>query len=271
MEMKKDLNNQEALENILEHDFSTDENFNIEENYKHVLEFEEMQEKAKLSKEDEIIDYLGSKYVEPEFYEKINKLRKNIKDYLKKYDVNSDFVKSILENNPEDDELNRLFGIVKFMLNTFNRTVEELNFVFRFTKQEYNLVNKLLTNESDVSGQEVLLQGMDLLLEEMEQWKKIYKETQEEELHLPLSMNSTYLMYHFLSKKTVKGFSNKFYTLRSVMGKLKEASDVFEAYKTVSERLKTDFSIWCGAITPFNEEKEEVKEKVKEEVKDIGE
>lgn len=267
-EVKKDSYNQEALENILEHDFSSDENFDIEESYKNVCEFEEMQEKSKLSKEDEIIDYLGSKYVEPEFYEKINKLRKNIKNYLKKYDVNSDYIKSILDNNPEDDELNRLFGIVKFMLNTFNRTVEDLNFVFRFSKKEYNMVNDILTKKSEVSGQEVLLQGMNNLIEEINKWKDIYKETQGDELHLPLSMNSTYLMYHFLSKKTVKGFSEQFYTLRSIMAKLKEASDVFEAYKTVSERLKTDFSIWCGAITPLNEEK---KEEVEEEVKSIGE
>jgi hypothetical protein len=251
--IKTENYNEEALENILEFDFSADKEFDIEDNYKYILEFEELQEKAKLSHEEEVIDILGSKYVEPSFYEKINKLQYNIKNYFRKYDVNSDFVQNILDNNPEDDTLNRLFGIVKFMLNTYNRTVEELNFVFRFTREEYNLVNDLL-KKIDVTGQEILVQGMDDLLEEMNEWKEIYKKTDKEqvELYLPLTVHSTFLIYHFLSKKTVKGFSAPFYNLRSIMAKLKEASDVFEAYKVMSGRVKANFATWTGSITPLN-------------------
>jgi hypothetical protein len=252
--------NQEALENLLDFDFSSEEDFNLEESYKWVNEFEEAQQKARISAEDNTISNLGPQYIDKEYFDKIEQLRGNIRSFIKKYSANTDYIKELLDKNDEESEktLDKLFAICTFLLKTYKETVSNLFFVFKMTKKEYNMINDIVMKNSTVVGSETLLEGMDELITYLQEWNQIYKNTQGDILELPISIGSTVLLYHFLSKKTVKGFSDAFYTLRSIMFKLKEANDVHHAYKTLEERLNQDYTIWTGSITPFNKEKETI-------------
>jgi hypothetical protein len=266
MSEEKDLQNLEVseetkqpydekkLESLMEFDFSSDSEFNLEENYEQILAYDETKEREKKSQEEKTIEEVGKKYVDETFYNKLIELNKNLKAYFKRYDVNSDEVKKICEMedvDKADNELTKLFSVAQFMLRAYKEAVNNLYFNINFTKEEYRMVNDIIKNKTDISGNETLLEGMDEFLNYLNEWKNIEKNTpggNETVLTLPIDIKSVVLMYHFVAKKTVKGFQNPFYVLRSIMYKLKETNDVFEAYKTIVERTGSSFQIWGGAI-----------------------
>lgn len=269
---KEESYNQEALESLLEFDFSSDQEFDIDGNYKHVDEFIKLQEKQKVSKEDKIIENLGSKYIDKELYKKIEGLRDNIKSFMKRYSAESEYVKSLLDDyDNKSPEIDKIYAILTFLKNTFKETLDNLVFVFQFNREEYNFIVDALKN-TQLNGNEVLLEGMDEMLSYINEWKKVYDETDKDTkiLNLPLSIGSTVLLYHFLSKKTVKTNSRGFNILRSIMFGLKECNDLHQAYNTISERLNQEYMNWTGSVTPLNQEKSDnSSEKVDDNDKEI--
>jgi hypothetical protein len=260
--------NQEKLEELLDFDFSSDKDFNLEENYKEVLAFDEKEEREKISQEEKIIASIGPSYVEEEFFNKVNSLRKNLYSYFKRYEAKSEYVAELLKDPVKnDEELTKLFAIAQFMLKTYKETIKNLFFMLKITKTEYQMIIDVMKNKSEVTGNETLLDGMDSLLAYLKEWEKIYKESNGVDvMTLPMDIKSIVLLYHFLSKKSVKGFSGAFYTLRTIMYKLKETNDIFSAYNTLGERLAQDFTIWGGSITPMSTpSKEDSDEEVKSE------
>jgi hypothetical protein len=236
----------DPLETLVNHDFSTEDEINMEESYEMLSVVERENKISKTLEADNVIKELEDIYVDVDYKEKLNKSFENVKSYMRKYSIEKDEIKSL-----SDEEKTKIFAIGSFLNKNVGYLINELQFSINITREEYKFIATAIEQKLTYDGNEVfnIIQLNEKYLKE---WKKIDKSlpNQVPNFIINVDIKNVVMLYHFLGKHTVKGLGKEFYTFASVLQKIADTNRLFNAYNILKERLNVDFSFWTGAMEP---------------------
>lgn len=248
----------DPLEELTNHDFTSDDEINLDESYEMIQQLERINTESKANEAENIIEEISNVYIDEEYKEKLEKSIKNIKAFIKKYDINSDFIK-----NADEKEKTRLFTIGSFLNKNVGMLINELNFSIQLTREEYKLIDTALTRKLSFDGNDVF-NIIELNEKYLKEWRLLEKSLPKETptFVVNIDIKNVVMLYHFLQKHTVKGISKEFYYFAKVLEKIADTNKLYNAYNVIKQRLDTDFSIWTGAMDGEEITKQEVSDKI---------
>ena len=228
------------LDNI---DLSSVENIDIDK-YFNLLENSSRDKKVLEALEAEkIIEKLSSKYLDDETILSIDKTISNVEDILKLYNTESPYVLSL-----NSVELDKIFAIVKHFNLNMVKSINGAIYRIVLKREELHLLVNALKDDLVYNGNDALTIGdLDTMIE---QWSLLHKQLDKNvpTLVIDLTIKETVLLYQFLSKFEIKGLGKKFSILKSIMNKIKEVNDLFNALNTIKEKTSELFITWTTAI-----------------------
>lgn len=235
-------------DDILNIDFSSDDEVNLDEAY----EFVKVSKKPKETKElvekreaDNIIKNSSSKYLDPDYINTMNKEHENLKNMLRKYDVNKDVVKKLTEV-----EKDKIYALAEYLFNEFQKKLNNMNFYFPLTMDEWKFMFDVLYNKIEYDQNEIF-QLKEVREKYLDNVKDSVKELQnnENEISTIVNVNDLIIIYHLISKYKVKGVNKSHYSYLNLLTKIGERIKLFNAYNTWIQRLSNDFQSWGSSLT----------------------
>lgn len=238
------------LQELIDHDFSSDEPTDFDKYYSVLESAERDNDEFKSNEAIYLIKELGPIYLDQEYLKELNKLQDNFTAFMKKHEVNSDVVKKMTE-----DDKNKVFAIGKFINKTLIQKINELKFTFALSIEEYKFIYSALRNKMSYDGTEVF-NMVELKQKNLDVWEETYKALpkQAKEFYVTIDIRNVVMLYHFLSKHTVKGIDKEFYYFVEVLTKISETNKLFNAYNIIKDRFNSEYFVWSGSLTPLPEE-----------------
>jgi len=245
-------------DDVFDFDFDSDEEFNIEEAYefiRHTIkEPKETKELIEKKEADNVVMNTSDKYLSAEYVELMKVEYDKLLGILKRYDVNSELVK-----NMSEEDKDRIYGIAEYLFNEYQKNLNKMDFNFELSQDEWKFMNDVLRNKLEYDQNEVF---------QMEEIRKQYLDSAEEIYHsLPknvdeiptvINVNNLIILYHLISKYKVKGINKQHYAFLSLLSKIGERIKLFNAYTVWVQRLSNDFQSWGGSLTPIDSNLPEV-------------
>lgn len=237
-----------TMDDVLKIDFSSDEELNLDEAY----EFVSMSKNPKETKElveqkeaDNIIKNNSEKYLDPEYVEKMNNDHENLRNMLKKYDVNSNIVK-----NMKEIEKDKIYGLAEFLFNDYQKKLNDMNFNFEITRDEWKFMFDVLHNKLEYDQNEIF-QLKEVREQYLNKVDEIFKSIPRDINDIPtvINVNNLIILYHLISKYKVKGINKYHFSYLTLLTKIGERIKLFNAYNVWVQRLSTDFQTWGGSLS----------------------
>jgi len=243
-EEKEQIEVVDPLDKLVEHDFNSDEEINLDESYEMIQQIERINTEAKSNEAENVIDDISGVYMDKKYKEKLDKSIDSVKAFIKKHDVNSDLVK-----NADDSEKTRLFAIGSFLNKNIGHLINELKFSITLTREEYKMIQSTLERKLSYDGNDVF-NIIELNEKYLKEWKQLDKSLPKQvpSFVVDIDIKNVVMMYHFLQKHTVKGIGSEFYTFATVLQKIADTNKLYNAYSVIKQRLDIDFNIWTGAM-----------------------
>lgn len=241
-EFQKVLDKAKSLENV---NFSDESEFNHDEFYGVIEKIANQNQSIKDQEAETVIQNLAAEYINLEFINELNKKKKTVEDFIRKYDPNkSDFLKGIHSN-----EVDKIYAISNYLLNAYIQYVNEMDFDFTLRSTEIKYINNILMKEIEYDGDEVF--NLVQLLDDF--WTESYKEYDEnknekDEFTFKVSIQKILILHHLIKGHKEKGIAEKFKIFRNVLYKIAQTNKVFNAYSIVIERIKSEREIWGNAL-----------------------
>ncbi len=237
----------EKLEKILQHDFSSDQEFDLESNYKLIEGYKNDITLAKNNEAENIIKDSGPLYLNQEYQDEMNKIKDNFYALVRKYDPNKDIIKSMDESGK-----NKIYAIVQFMVNSYINMLNNLLFNINWTREEYKFIKNTFRSRIEYSGNE-LFNTMELKDNYLDKWEDIDKKLPKtiDNFTVTIDIRNIVMMYHFLGAFKIKGMTDEYYTFINILQKIADTNKIYNAYNIVRERIQMDFMNWSGALDPM--------------------
>jgi hypothetical protein len=226
-------------------DFTSEKEFDIEGYHELVntlreqTEDESMKELVKLQEAKNIIEKSAKEFLDPAFVDQYTQEERNLMNMIKKFDPNLEEVKKLTEAQKD-----KIYDIAQYLFNTFQKKLNELNFRFPLTNEEYKLIMNIFKNKLEYDQNEVF-QLRDLKENYLDKNFKMV----EGNYYTEINVNDLIIFYHLFSKHKVKGITNEYYAFVDVLTKIGERIKLFNAYNVIVQRLSNDFQIWGGALS----------------------
>lgn len=264
----------DKLQQLEAFDFSSDEKFEITDNYDVVTSYKIARENVLQQESENVIMDLGPKYLDSETIDTFMNKRDNLVNMLRKYAADKP---ELLElSNSAGGERDKLYAIANYLYNKFISDMSNMKFNIQLSHSEIkflvNTIKHKLTYDVDNIFQVNKFKEdfLDILISDAEKLSK------EDTMVVSINTNNLVLLYHIIAKHTVLGIGEGFYNFIGILSKISEVNQVFNALNIIKERLNTDFNIWAAAITPdetpmqavVSEEVEVKKKATKKEVKE---
>lgn len=232
----------DPFEKMVNHDFSSEENFDIEENYQYLEELEKEHNDMKSQEAEYLIRDEAPKYLKEEDIVELEKIRQNLYSLMRKYDVNSDIIKDVKTNRT------KLFAIASFMFKSFQNSLNELIFKFELTNKECVFLFRVLKHKLEYDSNEILnmVEVKDTFLDKYGDMEKLKGDG---DVELTISIKSLVLLHHLISKYSVKGVNEEFYLFRDILIKIANMIKVFNSYGVLSKRLYDNFDLWNSVLS----------------------
>lgn len=242
----------DPLDKLINHDFLSNDEINLDESYELLKNIERENNISKTFEAENIIKELEHIYIDIEYKEKLIKSFDNVKSFIKKYNIEKDEIKNMSEN-----EKTKLFAIGSFLNKNMGHILNELQFNITLTREEYKFIENAI-KKLTYDGNEVF-NIIELNEKYLKQWRELDKSLPKniDSMIIKIDIKNIVMLYHFLSKYTIKGIDKEFYIFASVLQKIADTNKLFNAYNILKERLNTDFRIWTGAMEPNNFKVEE--------------
>lgn len=244
-----DLNNYDVktTDDILNIDFSSDNDINLEEAYELINVSKKPKETKELIEKrdaDNIIKNNSSKYLNSEYVDKMKKEHENLRNMLKKYDINNDIVKNMSES-----EKDKIYALAEYLFNDFQKKLNNMVFYFPLTMDEWKFMYNVLYDKIEYDQNEIF-QLKEVREKYLDKVKESVKELKNEnEVLTTINVNDLIILYHLISKYKVKGVNKSHYSYLSLLTKIGERIKLFNAYNTWIQRLSDDFQLWGGNLT----------------------
>lgn len=234
----------DPLDELVNHDFTSDGEINLDESYEMISLVERESKANKALEAENIIDELGSQYLESEFLSKLNKAFDNMKAYIKKYDIETSELKSM-----SDGDKTKIYAIGSFLNKNVGYLLNDLLFNITLTRDEYKFLSSAIEQKLSYDGNDVF-NIIELNERFLKEWKQIDKSLSKEvpQFVVNIDIKNVVMLYHFLGKHSVKGLAKEFYIFAGVLQKIANTNKLFNAYNIIKDRLNVDFSIWVGAM-----------------------
>lgn len=247
----KDAEIKTSLEDLEKFDFSSDAQLNLDEYAEmvHLLELtqnptEEKREALKAQDAENVILKEGEKFVGKEVVEQFEKERQRLKDFLRKYEVNTELVK-----NMSEPEKNKLYEIANFLFSNFQKLHNNLNIIFPLSIEEFKFVNEVITKKLDYD-RDGCFQVKELKETYLNHYPKFIKsDVNVTDMGTIININTLMILYHHITRYKVKGAQTEFDLFISMVTKMEERLMLYNAYKILTERLSQEFVVWGGAIS----------------------
>jgi len=254
-EVKNDMDVIDPLEQLVNHDFLSDGEINLDESYEIISLLERESKSAKEQESEIIIENLADKYVDQEYKIKLDKSIQNVKSFLIKYNVENTDVQ-----NMSEDEKTKLFALSSFMLKNVSALLNDLLFGITLTRDEYKFISTAVERKLSYDGNEVF-NIIDLNENYLKQWKQVDNSLpkQVNSMVVNIDIKNVVMLYHFLGKHTVKGLDKEFYVFASVLQKIADTNRLYNAYNIIKDRLNNDFNLWLSALDQIQEQIDTVK------------
>ena len=128
----KDIKIGKSIEELENFDFSGDTELNMDEYYEMVHLYNisqtpdtEKKEAIKSQEAENVIEKYGETFLGKEFVEKYKKEIENLSSFLRRYEVNTDLV-----NNMTEQEKDKIYEIANFLFDNFQKIHNNLDFIF---------------------------------------------------------------------------------------------------------------------------------------------
>ncbi len=192
---------------------------------------------------ENIISDVANKVVDNDFIAELDRKRESIKDFIRKYDPNSDIIKNM---NLVDIE--RIYSIFNYLLNSYIQYLNEMTFNFEVTNQEFKFLDKVLVRETEYDGDEVF-NYTEFIESFWESAKAEYEKDKSKEIFVfKINIKKILLLHHLIKGHKVKGVTVEFKVFRNILYKIAQTNRVFNAYNIIVERLKDDAKLWGTAL-----------------------
>jgi len=229
-----------SVEDIENFEFDSDKQFNIDESYE-LIEFTKKPELTKelaASKEaDKIIENTSKLYLGDKYTTKIKSSYQNLRNLMKRYDINSDLVK-----NMNEESANKIYGIAQYLFDFFQKDLKIMTFEFNLTKDEKKFLLDIFRNKLEYDQNEIF---------QVKELKNNYLDELSNNNVSYIKVDDIIILYHLISKYKVKGINSYYYSYVDILTKIGERIKLFNAYNVWIERLSSDFQLWGGSL-PFD-------------------
>ena len=240
-------NKENTLEKLNNFNFSTEDDFNIEENYQILIDVENQKKDSKyLDSEVKVNKAAEEGMVDKESFDDINKFKDNLYSFIRKYDPNQEYTASMSES-----EKTKLFGLAKYLLTEYTQKLNNLKFNIILNYKQIHFLNNVLTKKLEYDGNDVFTytelmarywKGVQEIMNKLDQKNN-------EQSLFEIDITTVTYLHHLLSKFKVKGATEEYYHFRDILYKLNETNSLFENFKILYERINTNFTIWTTSIT----------------------
>jgi hypothetical protein len=169
----------------------------------------------------------------------------NMDSYIRKYSTEYSDISSWAS-----EEKDKIYGLAEFMWKKFSRDINELQFNLTLTRDEYKFIHSVLQQKMDYNGNEVF-NIVELKESYLDTWEMINKSIDKNipSFVVNIDIKNLVMMYHFLSKHTVKGLGKEYYTFKGLLTKIGDCNKIFNALNVLIKNYSEKFQIWAGAIT----------------------
>lgn len=234
----------DPLEGLVNHDFSSDDDINLDESYELISHITRENTTNKALEAENIIEELGDTYLNQEYSKKLNNSFNNIKSFIRKYNIEDEIVKKMTKL-----EKTRLYGIGSFLSKNVGSTLNDLLFDITLTREEYKFLDTALTQKLTYDGNEVF-NIVELNNRYLKEWKKIDKSLPKNvpSFVVNIDIKNIVMLYHFLGKYSVKGLNKEFYIFGNLLQKIANTNKLYNSYNVLKERIDIEFSIWTSAM-----------------------
>lgn len=244
--MSEDKNFQAVLdkaEELESMDFSKDGDFNVGEYYTALEKIAQQNANFKNEEAEAIVAEDAKTMIDEDFIKELEAKRKTVEDFIRKYDPNQ----PVIAEMPLED-VDRVYAISNYLLNAYIQYINEMEFLFVFTKEEAKWLNKVLMGEIEYNGDEVF--NFTELHNNF--WKDVQAKMEEEKsaeaYTFKVPIKSLLILHHLIKGHTVKGRTNDFKYFTSILFKIAKVNKLFNAYNIIIERIKSDRELWGSAI-----------------------
>lgn len=200
---------------------------------------------------ENVVGEFAVKFVDEAFVKELSNKRDTIKDYIRKYDPNSDIVKDMKVH-----DVDKVYVIFNYLLNSYIKYLNEMTFNFELTKDEFKFLNKTLTQTIEYDGDEVFnyTEFIENFWENAKE--EVEKDKSKESYVFKIDIKKILLLHHLIKGHKVKGITNEFRQFRSILYKIAQTNRIFNAYNIIVDRLKEDAKLWGSALDLVLEPKE---------------
>lgn len=244
--VKQDPTKDEKLEQILQHDFSSDQEFDLNGNYELIEDYKNDITLAKTNEAENILKDIGPKYINSEYQDEMNKVKDNFYALVKKYNPNLPIVKDMTEK-----EKTKVYTIAQFIMNSYINMLNSLLFNVTWTRDEYKFIKNAFRSRIEYTGNE-LFNTVELKDNYLDKWEEIDKKLPKsiDKFTVTVDIRNIVMMYHFLGSFKIKGMTDEYYTFINIIQKIADTNKIYNAYNIVRERIQMDFMNWSGALEP---------------------
>jgi len=244
--MSEDKNFQSALDKAQElesFDFGGEKGFNVREYYGALEQIAKKNENLKNEEAESIVGEHAKTMIDPSFITELELKRSVVENFIRKYDPNTEEVQAL-----ELSDVDKLYAVSNYLLNSYIQHVNEAKFVFILTKAEYKFLNKTLLHEIGYNGDEVF--NFAELYKNF--WEGVQQKVDEdktaESFTFTVSIKMLLILHHLIKEHKVKGITNDFQQFQTVLFKIAKINKLFNAYSIIIERIKMDRELWGNSI-----------------------
>ena len=247
----KNIDIKTSLDKLEEFDFSSDENIELDEFHEMVKLLKLSQNPTQEKKEvlqfqaaENVITRESVNFLGQEVSDSITKQKNNLKSFLRKYEVNTDLVKNMTEL-----EKDKIYDLAEFLFNNFQKIHNNLNFIFPLSQEEYKFLDEVITKKLEYDRDGVF-QIQELKEKYLSFYRKFIKDsTVVNDMTTVVDVNSLMILYHHLTRYTIKGAQTEASLYFSLIKKMEERLMLYNAYKQITDHLSQEFVVWGGALT----------------------
>ena len=255
------LNKAKELESI---DFKNVEDFDYKSYYSVIANIANKNTNVKQLEAENIVNEQAKDFIDEDFVKELNLKREQIHNYIRKYDANSEIIA-----NMKVHDVDKVYSIFNYLLNSYIKYLNEMQFNFTLTNSEFKFLNKILTNTLEYDGDNVF-NYTEFVEHFWDDAKKIYDEDRTKtEYVFKIDIKKILILHHLIKEYKVKGITTEFKLFRNVLYKIAQTNKVFNAYNIIAERLKDDGKLWGSALDAVLEPKEKSEGLEKQETEEV--
>ena len=240
-----------------------EESFDYDTYYNAISKIANKNNNLKQEEAENVVSDYAVQFVDETFIQELSNKREAIKDFIRKYDPNSDIIKEMKVH-----DVDKVYSIFNYLLNSYISYLNDMTFNFEMSNAEFKWLNKVLTNTIEYNGEEVF-NYIEFIESFWENAKSEFDKDRSKETYVfKINIKKILLLHHLIKGHKVKGITTEFKLFRSILYKIAQTNRIFNAYNIIVDRLKEDAKLWGSALDLILEPKE-IQEGLENPIDDI--